>query len=108
MRIWSTLLTIAGLLAAPTSAKAEEVEPIYGVALRASGLVIQVMSRGCTTAESFRMHIGRSKLGPDVLILRIKPDTCAEPERLVEVSVPIIDVGVVDQVSVRNRLRMQR
>ncbi len=109
MRIGSTLLMIAGLLAVPTAGKADEVEPIYGVILRASGLAIQVMSRGCTTAGSFRVHVGQSKLGPDVLILRIKPDTCAEPERLVEVSLPVTDGDAVDQaVSMRNRLRVQR
>jgi hypothetical protein len=61
-------------------------EPLYGMTLENGLISAQVLSNGCTTADSFKLE---SQAGKQLTLMRSTPDRCRRAKRKVWVDIPL-------------------
>ncbi|MBT4380457.1 MAG: hypothetical protein HON77_10905 [Gammaproteobacteria bacterium] len=70
----------------PVTVRDSSPEPLYGMTLGNGLISAQVLSNGCTTADSFKLE---SQAGKQLTLMRSTPDRCRRAKHKVWVDIPL-------------------
>jgi hypothetical protein len=92
------------------SAKADEPEALISAKIDGDSLTVEVAGRSCTQAGNFRVDVSKTKLGPDLLIVRVTPDGCNGPVTAMAITFSLSALGVAADkgVGIRNAFTSTR
>jgi hypothetical protein len=78
-----------------------ELEALKGARTAATGLVLKVLSQGCTTKADFTFYAGRDGRDQTIAFARKRLDVCKAAPNVVEVSFSYDELGLAGARTVR-------